>query len=80
MEGRELAVGIKRGNSSTGCKEGERERIEDYRGVTLTHIAYKIYAAVLAERLREEVESKGILPLSQRILRKRWGRLTKYMY
>lgn len=67
-----MAVGIKRGNSSIGCKEGERERIDDYRGVTLTHTAYKIYAAVLAERLREEMESKGILPLSQRILRKRW--------
>lgn len=80
MEGGELAVGMKRGNSSTGCKEGERERIEDYRGVTLTHTAYKIYAAALAERLREEVESKGILPLSQRILRKRWERLTRYMY
>lgn len=80
MEGRELAVGMKRGNSRTGCKEGERERIEDYRGVTLTHTVYKIYAAVLAERLREKVESKGILPLSQRILRKRWRRLTRYMY
>lgn len=67
MEGRDLAVGIKRGNSSTGCKEGERERIEDYREVTLTHTAYKIYAAVLAEKLREEVESKGILSLSQKI-------------
>lgn len=75
-----MAVGMKKGNSSTGCKEGERERIEDYRGVTLTHTVYKIYAAVLAERLREEVESKGNLPLSQRILRKRWGRLTRYMY
>ncbi|XP_039310271.1 secreted RxLR effector protein 78-like [Solenopsis invicta] len=28
-------------------------------------MAYKVYAAVLAERLKEEVERKGILPPSQ---------------
>lgn len=33
--------------------KGEGEK-EDYRGVTLTQTAYKVYAAALAERLREE--------------------------
>lgn len=46
-------------------KKGEGDRVEDYRGITLTQTAYKIYAAKLAKRLRKEVEGKKILPLSQ---------------
>ncbi|XP_077255544.1 uncharacterized protein LOC143893719 [Temnothorax americanus] len=46
-------------------KKGEGERVGDYRGVTLAQTAYKVYAAVLAERLRKEVEEKGLLPPSQ---------------
>lgn len=37
-------------------KKGEREKVEEYREVTLTQTAYKVYASVLTERLREEVE------------------------
>ena len=40
-------------------------RKADYRGVTLTQTAYKVYASVLAERLRTEVEGKGLMPPSQ---------------
>lgn len=29
-------------------KKGEGNRVEEYRGVTLTQTAYKIYVAVLA--------------------------------
>lgn len=47
--------------------------MEDYRGITLTQTAYKIYAAILAERLMEEVESKGILPPSQTGFRRGMG-------
>lgn len=54
-------------------KRREGERVEDYRGITLTQTAYKVYAAVLAERLREEVESKGILPPSQAGFRRGMG-------
>lgn len=32
-------------------KKGDGEVVEDYRGVTLMATAYKVYAAVLAERL-----------------------------
>lgn len=39
-------------------KREEGERVENYREVTLLQTTYKIYAAVLAERLREEVEGK----------------------
>lgn len=42
-------------------KKGRGERVEEYRRVTITTTLYKIYAAVLAERLREEVEGKVII-------------------
>jgi len=53
-------------------KKGERERVEDYR-VTLLSTLYKVYVAVLAERLREEVECKGIIPSNQTGFRKGMG-------
>lgn len=40
-------------------KTGRGEKVEEYRGVTLTQTAYKVYAAVLMERLRREVRGKG---------------------
>lgn len=39
--------------------------VSNYRGVTLMPSFYKIYAAMLAERLRKEVESKEILSENQ---------------
>lgn len=54
-------------------KKGEGKKVEDYRGITLTQTAYKIYTAVLAERLREEVERKKLLPLSQTGFRRGMG-------
>jgi len=32
--------------------------VKNYREITLLCTAYKIYAAILAERLREEIEGK----------------------
>ncbi|XP_076301434.1 uncharacterized protein LOC143219315 [Lasioglossum baleicum] len=55
------------------AKKGDSRRVGSYRGVTLTQTAYKIYAAVLAERIREEVERKGLLPASQTGFRKGIG-------
>lgn len=46
-------------------------KIEEYREVTLTQTAYKVYAAVLAERLREKVKSKALLLPSQTGFRRR---------
>lgn len=43
-------------------KRGQGDRVEDYRGVTIMPTLYKIYAAVLEERLREEVECGRMLP------------------
>lgn len=41
---------------------GEKKMVEEYRGVTLAQTAYKVYTAVLAEILRDEMEGKKILP------------------
>ena len=46
-------------------KKGAGENVEDYRGITLTQTAYKVYASVLAERVRVEVEGKRMLRPSQ---------------
>lgn len=46
-------------------KKGEGREVRDYRGVALLPTIYKIYVAVLAERLREEVERKKMIPHNQ---------------
>ncbi|XP_076291061.1 uncharacterized protein LOC143214209 [Lasioglossum baleicum] len=55
------------------AKKGDSKKAENYRGFTLLQTAYKVYAAILAERLREEVEGKGLLPESQTGFRKGIG-------
>lgn len=55
------------------AKKRRRERVEEYRGVTVMATSYKIYAATLAERLRKEVERKEMMPPSQTGLRKGMG-------
>jgi len=47
--------------------------VEDYRGVTLMTSAYKIYVTMLAERIREEVEVRRIMPANQAGFRKDMG-------
>lgn len=54
----------------TVLKKERGIRMEEYRWVTLTQTAYKAYAAVLAERLRKDAESRGLLPPSQAGFRK----------
>ncbi|XP_070529779.1 calponin homology domain-containing protein DDB_G0272472-like [Cardiocondyla obscurior] len=54
-------------------KRGKGEKVEEYRGITLTQAAYKVYASVLAERLRKEIEEKEILPQSQAGFRRDMG-------
>ncbi|XP_067209997.1 uncharacterized protein [Linepithema humile] len=39
-------------------EKGEKEETKNYRGVTLMDTAYKIYANILNERLRKEIEKK----------------------
>jgi len=54
-------------------KKGQGRLVEDYRGVTVMPTLYKIYTTALAERLREEVEGREILPPSQTGFRKGMG-------
>lgn len=54
-------------------KKGEGDKVEEYRWITLSQTAYKIYATVLAERLRAETDEKDILPPSQAGFRKGMG-------
>ncbi|XP_043271213.1 golgin subfamily A member 6-like protein 1 [Venturia canescens] len=54
-------------------KKGEGKRVEEYRGVTLTQTAYKVCVGMLAERLRKEVEEKGMMPCSQAGFREGMG-------
>ena len=59
--------------------KGRGAKVNDYRGITLTQTAYKVYASVLAERLRLEVEEKRLLPPSQTGFRRGWVVLTMCM-
>lgn len=54
-------------------KKGDAGDVRNYRGITLLCTAYKVYAAILAERLREEIERKGRLPETQAGFRKGRG-------
>lgn len=54
-------------------KKGEREKVEKYRGVTMMPTLYKIYPAMLAERLRENVGRKKIVPYNQKGFKKGMG-------
>lgn len=46
-------------------KKGQGQEVRDYRGASIMPTLYKVYTAVLAERLREEVEEKGLIPPNQ---------------
>lgn len=56
-------------------KNGNGKSIEDYRDETLMPTLYKIYATVLADRIRWEIESKKIIPENQTNFRKGMGTL-----
>lgn len=54
-------------------KKGEGERVEEYRRVTLMPTLYKIYAMILAGRLKRDLEEKGTMPHNQTGFRKGMG-------
>jgi hypothetical protein len=37
-------------------KEGEKNKVENYRGITLLNTGYKMYALILSERTKREIE------------------------
>lgn len=64
----------KKGEIIPILKIGNGERVENYRGVTLMPSSYKVYATILADRLREDVEEReGILPGNPAGFRKGMG-------
>ncbi|KAL6423125.1 hypothetical protein ACFW04_010551 [Cataglyphis niger] len=54
-------------------KKEEWDRVEEYKRVSLTPTLYKVYASVLAGRLSEEVQKKGLVPQNQTGFRKGLG-------
>jgi len=54
-------------------KKGDTNEVRNYRGITLLCTAYNIYAAILAERLSEEIERKASLLETQAGFRKGRG-------
>ncbi|XP_063913200.1 uncharacterized protein LOC135129861 [Zophobas morio] len=55
-------------------KNGQKSDVENHRGITLLNMAYKTYAMILDERLRKEMEARGMFPDGQAGSRK--GRST----
>lgn len=51
-------------------KKGTETEASDYRRVTLMSTLYKVYARILAERLREKIEEKKIISENQTGFRK----------
>lgn len=47
------------------AKKKDAVKIEEHRDVTLLPTAYKVYASVLANKLRKEIEEKELIPKSQ---------------
>jgi len=71
MEGGGMAGGVER-EATDYKRERRKERVEEYRGVTLMDTLYKVYTAVLA-RLEMESEEKGSVSQNQTGFRKRMG-------
>lgn len=61
--------GLKSGmKESVSIEEGEGTKIEDCtRGISLTPALYKVYASVLANKLRKEVEKKVLFYRIKRV-------------
>ena len=54
-------------------KNGKKEEVSNYRGITLMDTGYKIYAEVLRNRLDEQLEREGKLDDTQFGFRKKRG-------
>lgn len=43
-------------------KKVNPNKMENYRGIILLYTAYKLYAGMLTERLKQEAEERDLLP------------------
>ena len=51
-------------------KKGNMEEVQNYRGISVLCAAYKVYAGILNERLKNDLIEKEILPDTQAGFRK----------
>lgn len=65
MERRKVSGIMEKRDCDSDSKKRGARGMEDDKGITLIPTAYKIYAMVLAERLREEMEEEEMLPKGQ---------------
>lgn len=42
--------------------KGEGKRVENYRGVALIPMTYKVYAEMIMKKLKEGVKGSGVIP------------------
>lgn len=69
-KGEGLPKSWKRGVIVPIYKKGDKDKVTNYRGITLLNTAYKIYAMIIEERLKQEIEKGKILPDTQAGFRK----------
>ena len=65
MEGRRIPGEVERGGDFTNIQKGDREKVSNYRGITILNTAYKVYAMVLEKRLKAELEKNHIISETQ---------------
>jgi len=73
MEGGRVTGEMEGGNDCADCQEGRGRKSGGLQGVTLMSTLYKVYMSVLAERLREEVKAKRVVPHNQTGFKKEMG-------
>lgn len=70
-KGGEIPKGWTKGVATPVSKKGSKEKVENYRGITLMDTDYKIYSEILREKLEKKVEEKRILQDTQMGFRKK---------
>lgn len=73
MQGEGIPRSWRRGIIAPLHKKGREDIASNYRGITLLNSGYKIYTAVLNERLKRDAEEKGIIPDVQAGFREKRG-------
>jgi len=61
MERRGFSGRMEERSDNPNTQKRDTSDVRNYKGVILLCTAYKNYAAILAEKLREEIEGKGSL-------------------